>query len=158
MVQSIESGTRHVRSGHPDPGWTPPNAFQGRRRWHSRVSGRTARRLADLSVFDAGTLADLCRDIEPSVVSSLLLDFVKDLQARLERIAAAAAADNLQTLAFESHAISGCSDTFGALRLADLCRGVERAVEEGDARQALALARAVRQTGTETLEAFQRFS
>ncbi len=104
-------------------------------------------------VFDASTLTVLSGEIEEAVFSEILVGFAEDIKGRLDRIARAAANANLQALAFESHAVSSSSYTFGALRMAHICRGIERAVDRGDGKTALELARSLGQLGVETLDA-----
>jgi HPt (histidine-containing phosphotransfer) domain-containing protein len=107
-------------------------------------------------VLDEATLMELERDIGDAALPSLLDDFDHDLRTRLLRITAATAAADLHRLAFESHAISGCSSTFGALRLAQLCHDLESAADQGDRIQVFSLAERLPAAGNETLIALSQ--
>jgi len=108
-------------------------------------------------LVDAATLEALGGEIDADALSGILVTFAQDVQNRLARIAAAADTANLRTIAFESHAVSSCSCTFGALRLARACRDIEHAVEDGDDREVLALARSLSGIGKETLSALSSY-
>jgi len=108
-------------------------------------------------LFDAATLVSLGGEIDPEAMPGILVSFVEDMTSRLDRIATAADSANLRALAFESHAVSSCSRTFGALRLARVCHDIEHAVEGGDDGEALALARSLSRIGSETLHALSAY-
>ena len=102
-------------------------------------------------VLDAEILARLGGDLGPGAFADVLVTFTQDMGVRLHRIAAAAASANLRTLVFESHAVSSCCRTVGALRLAQLCGTLETAALSGDRDQALNLAFAIGSVGADTL-------
>ena len=140
-----------------DP-WAPNPGPRVERLWHALTTRPAASATDDIApVFDVATLADLCGDIAPDALTAILTSFVDDLSHRLDRIAAATPTANLRIIAFEGHALSGCSQTFGALRLALVCRGIEQVVEDGDTEEALALARSLGRIGAETLNALSAY-
>ncbi len=152
MGQSIYQGSGTHRStasqwGLASTGQRP----RVRYRWRSRLGHLGKNATESVPVFDAATLSALSGDIGPGVFAEVLIEFADDLRFRLDRIASAAANANLKALAFESHAVSGCSRTFGAMRMARICRGIEQAVEAGDDQTAMALAGFLNAVGEETL-------
>ena len=133
----------------PNDSWTDWSSVPARRPVHDNEA---------VPLFDASTLTELCTDLEPEILAAILASFVEDIQERLERIATAAASANLRIVAFESHALSGCSETFGALRLATVCRSIEHAVDDGDQESVLTLARSLGQIGAESLGALSAYT
>jgi HPt (histidine-containing phosphotransfer) domain-containing protein len=158
MAQSIEIGKEALVGDRPGHSWLSGRRTRLTPLWRSLGPPQTKTPIDDLTpLFDAETLAELCGDIEPETLMAILAGFVEDLRCRLDRIAAAAGVANLRVLAFECHALSGCSHTFGALRLAGICRGIEQAVDDGDTDEALALARSLGRIGIDSLEALSAF-
>jgi HPt (histidine-containing phosphotransfer) domain-containing protein len=157
MARSMDSGQVAFAGDGPRHPWLPRLEGGAGPYWRSPAPTQSGSPVYEtLPLFDAATLSDLCGGIEPDTLASILSGFMEDLRHRLDRIAAATGAattPNLRVLAFESHALSSCSYTFGALRLAGVCRSIEQAVGDGDSREALFLARSLGRIGAESLDA-----
>ena len=160
MPRSIEAVKGGLAGPYPGVPRFPTVATRFERLWRSLATPPPKPGLAidtTIPLFDAETLAELCGDIEPDTLTTILADFIEDMRLRLDRIATATAAANLRVVVFESHALSGCSQTFGALRLASVCRDIEQAVDDGNGNGALALARSLGRIGTESLVALSAY-
>ena len=145
---------RHLDEPWPGGSW-PNDSWSG---WPAVAARMPSPDDETVPLFDASTLTELCADLDPEILAAILVSFVEDIQERLERIATAAASANLRVVAFESHALSGCSETFGALRLATVCRHIEHAVDDGDQESVLTLARSLGQIGAESLGALSAYT
>jgi two-component system sensor histidine kinase/response regulator len=90
-------------------------------------------------LLDIATLERLEQDTSPVVVKDLVKTFILETMRRLDRIAAAAEAQDLATLEREAHSLKGSSGTFGAATLEERARAIELACTEGEAERASSL-------------------
>jgi HPt (histidine-containing phosphotransfer) domain-containing protein len=67
-----------------------------------------------------------------SVLGELLNAFLAAAPTRLESLDRALADDDRATLADQAHALTGSSASFGARGMADLCRRLRAAAQQGD--------------------------
>lgn len=68
-----------------------------------------------------------------SVLGELLNAFLGAAPARLDALDRAVSARDLAAVADQAHALTGSSASFGARGMADLCRRLRAAAEQGDA-------------------------
>ena len=67
-----------------------------------------------------------------SVLSELLNAFLVAVPARLEALQTAAAGGDLTAVAHQAHSLTGSAASFGARGMADLCRQLRIAAQNGD--------------------------
>ena len=67
-----------------------------------------------------------------SVLGELLNAFLSGVPGRLETLDRAAAAGDMAALADQAHALTGSAASFGARGMADLCRELRVAAQDGD--------------------------
>jgi HPt (histidine-containing phosphotransfer) domain-containing protein len=67
-----------------------------------------------------------------SVLGELLNAFLTAVPGRLETLDRAATAGDLVAVSDQAHALTGSAASFGARRMADLCRKLRAAAQEGD--------------------------
>ena len=67
-----------------------------------------------------------------SVLGELLSAFLSAVPTRLDALDRAAAAGDLVAVADQAHALTGSAASFGARRMADLCRELRTAAQGGD--------------------------
>jgi HPt (histidine-containing phosphotransfer) domain-containing protein len=67
-----------------------------------------------------------------SVLGELLNAFLSAVPARFDALDRALAAGDLTSVADQAHALTGSSASFGARRMADLCRELRAAADRGD--------------------------
>ncbi|WP_158047566.1 PAS-domain containing protein [Skermanella pratensis] len=87
---------------------------------------------AEAELLDTGVLDQLRHDLDETILPDLIDAFLSEARGRVQRIAAAAAAGVLATVAREAHTLKSSAGTFGAVRLADAVRAIERACQAGD--------------------------
>lgn len=87
----------------------------------------------DLPTLDAAVLRELRASTggDDEFVAELLEAYLADGAAQLAAIEAALAAGDAATLVRPAHTLKSSSATVGALRLAELCRGLEVAGRSG---------------------------
>jgi HPt (histidine-containing phosphotransfer) domain-containing protein len=67
-----------------------------------------------------------------SVLGELLNAFLGAVPGRLEALDRAVAAGDLQAMGHQAHSLTGSAASFGARGMADLCRELRAAADEGD--------------------------
>jgi PAS domain S-box-containing protein len=90
-------------------------------------------------IWNPTTLAELVGD-NPAMHKRLLEKFVTNAQLQVREITAAAATGDTSALAGVAHTLKSAARSVGALRLGELCQGLETAGRAGDAQQCGALA------------------
>ncbi|QCN97396.1 response regulator (plasmid) [Azospirillum argentinense] len=89
--------------------------------------------------IDADILDGLAGELDESSLDSILAFFIDDTRLRADRLIEAAKQRNMDMVKRESHSLAGSAQTFGAVRLATLCRRTEEAclLDETASAQAL---------------------
>jgi HPt (histidine-containing phosphotransfer) domain-containing protein len=78
-----------------------------------------------------------------SVLGELLNAFLGAVPGRLEALDRAVAGEDLQAVSDQAHALTGSAASFGARRMADLCRELRGAAERHDLESSRRLIRAL---------------
>mgnify|MGYP002714915324 FL=1 len=77
-------------------------------------------------------LDQLKHDLDETILPDLIDAFLSEARGRVQRIVDGAAGDALPVVAREAHTLKSSAGTFGAVRLADAVRAIERACQAGD--------------------------
>ncbi|WP_203099793.1 PAS-domain containing protein [Skermanella rosea] len=83
-------------------------------------------------LLDTGVLDQLKHDLDETILPDLIDAFLSEARGRVQRIVDGAAGDALPVVAREAHTLKSSAGTFGAVRLADAVRAIERACQAGD--------------------------
>ena len=78
-----------------------------------------------------------------SVLGELLNAFLSAVPARLEALDREVTAGTMASVGQQAHALTGSAASFGARRMADLCRSLRVAADAGDRDQAVLLVHAL---------------
>jgi HPt (histidine-containing phosphotransfer) domain-containing protein len=100
----------------------------------------------DPEALDA--LRKLQRSGGPDIVARVVGIYLEDAPQLLSRVRAAIADTNSEALRQAAHAMKSSSANVGAVRLAELCKRLERLGREGDSRAAAGLLTAVEEAFT----------
>ena len=76
-------------------------------------------------VFDRNEIAQLCQDVGPELVPSLLEQFASDVEARAKAVRDGVAARDLKAAQAAAHAIKGSAATLGARKLSACAAQIE---------------------------------
>mgnify|MGYP002717157343 CR=1 FL=1 len=87
---------------------------------------------AESELLDTGVLDQLKHDLDETILPDLIDAFLSEARGRVQRIVDGAAGDALPVVAREAHTLKSSAGTFGAVRLADAVRAIERACQAGD--------------------------
>jgi HPt (histidine-containing phosphotransfer) domain-containing protein len=79
-----------------------------------------------------GSLLELDRSGEPTLLRDLHALFTRDTADRLRTLREAATARNADALWFSAHTMKGSAGTLGAIEMADLCRRIEDSANAHD--------------------------
>lgn len=82
------------------------------------------------SLLDMNVVAEL-RDVMGEQFGFLCERYIADAGQRLEAMAAAVAAKDVDTLRAQAHSLKGASANLGALGLADMCLAMEQLAKTG---------------------------
>lgn len=93
--------------------------------------------------IDLDTLDALAKELDDASLESILAFFISDSQVRADHLVNAVECRNLDGVKREAHSLAGSAQTFGAIRLASLCRQAEEACILNDSGMALALAQSI---------------
>jgi CheY-like chemotaxis protein len=108
--------------------------------------------------LDLATLEQLKLDTDATLLSRLIVEFMGQTQERLNEIMAASKKHDWKTLQGEAHALKSTAGTFGAKRLQEHARRLERASANEDTATALMLAQAIDKVAAPALKALVKQS
>ncbi len=108
-------------------------------------------------LIDANILERLAIDTDSADVPSFVDSFLKTLELRRRKVAAARATKDLKVLEFEAHTLTSSGATFGAMRLTLLTSDIEAACRDGDADRALELAATLDDLAAKTSAALRKY-
>jgi CheY-like chemotaxis protein len=108
--------------------------------------------------LDLATLEQLKLDTDANLLSRLIVEFMGQTQERLEEILTASKRHDWKTLQGEAHALKSTAGTFGAKRLQEHARRLERASANEDSATALMLAQAIDKVAAPALKALVKQS
>ncbi|WP_416898187.1 MAG: Hpt domain-containing protein [Minwuia sp.] len=89
-------------------------------------------KIQEAPVLDDGMLSELAGGADGSVVSSLVEGFLEESEERIRAIRRAVAADNIEAIGFQAHALKSTAATYGAMRLGEMAAALERMAKTGD--------------------------
>jgi CheY-like chemotaxis protein len=108
--------------------------------------------------LDLATLEQLKLDTDATLLSRLITEFMGQTQERLNEIITASKRHDWKTLQGEAHALKSTAGTFGAKRLQEHARRLERASANEDSATALMLAQAIDKVAAPALKALVKQS
>jgi CheY-like chemotaxis protein len=108
--------------------------------------------------LDLATLEQLKLDTDATLLSRLITEFMGQTQERLNEIMTASEKHDWKTLQGEAHALKSTAGTFGAKRLQEHARRLERASANEDSATALMLAQAIDKVAAPALKALVKQS
>ncbi|CAK0771151.1 two-component system, sensor histidine kinase and response regulator [Azospirillaceae bacterium] len=88
-------------------------------------------------VLDEAQLAELEASIRPTEMGAIVMCFLNDVQARIERLSQAAAREDIKAVSAEAHDLSSSSGSLGATAVMNMAVAIEVACRSGNAAEAL---------------------
>jgi HPt (histidine-containing phosphotransfer) domain-containing protein len=109
----------------------------------------------DAPVLDTGVIAELraATGDDDEFIAELIESYLAEGQANVDSLSAAAGGNDLAVFARAAHTLKSTSATVGAMRLSELCRGLEEAVRSGRAEGLPAAAERIEASWLETIAA-----
>jgi HPt (histidine-containing phosphotransfer) domain-containing protein len=106
-------------------------------------------------VLDTAVIAELraATGDDDEFIAELIESYLAEGQANVDSLSAAAAQSDLAVFTRAAHTLKSTSATVGALRLSELCRGLEEAARSGRAEGLSGEAERVQATWLETVAA-----
>jgi len=106
-------------------------------------------------VLDAAVIAELraATGDDDAFIAELIESYLAEGQANVDSLSAAAAQSDLAVFTRAAHTLKSTSATIGAMRLSELCRGLEEAARSGRTDGLTGEAERVQATWLETIAA-----
>ena len=116
----------------------------------------TAETDSDVVVLDEEVWESLASQTDSQTMKEIMDIFFVDTQDRVKKVVQAISVKDYQTIGFEAHSIKSTARTLGAFRLANVCRNIEDASDNGNLTAVMRFSQTLQQAFEETRTAFNR--
>ena len=116
----------------------------------------TAETDSDVVVLDEEVWKSLASQTDSQTMKEIMDIFFVDTQDRVKKVVQAISVKDYQTIGFEAHSIKSTARTLGALRLANVCRNIEDACDNGNLEAVMQFSQRLKQAFEETRTAFNQ--